>query len=289
MDWVETVGKSVEEAKEAALDILGVDASEAQFEVLEEPKSGFLGVSKRPARVRARVIPSTPQSKDGRRQRRKAKPDGSKTGEESVDDSGSSEKTEFVGAGGLRQNVKEKRAAVNEEATEDSGSDFEEDVEEVELPTRMELAVTAQHFLADLLHELELAGTVAVDHLDEDSMELSVNGDNLGTLVGSKGSVLSAVQELTRAVVQTQVGEGTGRVTVDVAGYRQRRKEALERFTRDIVAEVISTGEERVFEPMNAAERKIVHDVVALHEEVASRSEGVEPDRYVVISKVSAQ
>jgi spoIIIJ-associated protein len=284
MDWVETVGKSVEEAKEAALDILGVDASEAQFEVLEEAKAGFLGVSKRPARVRARVVPSTPQSKDGRRQRRKPRPDGPRSGDQSVEGPNGLGDDETVGGEDRPHRPSEKRAQVNEVEVEGADSELESE-EDVEVPSRMELAVTAQHFLADLLHELELAGTVAVDHLDEESMELSINGENLATLIGSKGAVLGAVQELTRAVVQTQVGDGAGRVTVDVAGYRQRRRAALERFTGEIVAEVLATGEERVFEPMIAAERKIVHDAVALHEGVESRSEGVEPQRYVVITK----
>jgi spoIIIJ-associated protein len=71
MEWVETTGKTVEEAKEAVLDELGVDYSEAEFEILEEPKVGFLGLSKRPARVRGRIIPVTPKSKDGRRMKRR--------------------------------------------------------------------------------------------------------------------------------------------------------------------------------------------------------------------------
>ena len=70
MEWVEVTGRSVEEAKEAALDQLGVDAQEAEFEVLEEPRSGFLGRLRSEARVRARVLPTAPRPKLERRDRR---------------------------------------------------------------------------------------------------------------------------------------------------------------------------------------------------------------------------
>ena len=75
MEWVEVTGRSVEEAKEAALDQLGVDAQEAEFEVLEEPRGGLLGRLRSEARVRARVLPTAPRpgrSPRSRRQRRRA-------------------------------------------------------------------------------------------------------------------------------------------------------------------------------------------------------------------------
>ena len=74
MEWVEVTGRSVEEAKEAALDQLGVDAQEAEFEVLEEPRSGFLGRLRSEARVRARVLPTAPRPKLDRRDRRDRRP-----------------------------------------------------------------------------------------------------------------------------------------------------------------------------------------------------------------------
>lgn len=289
MDWVETTGKTVEEAKEAALDVLGVDFNEAQFEVLEEAKSGFLGMSKKPARVRARVKPSTPQAKDTRRQRRK------KGGPRGAEQDGATESQEVrVPRQATRPPRQPKVGAQPERNTtvDESGVDngnMAEDMEPMEELSRMELAVVAQHFLADLLHELELAGTVSVDLLDEETMDLSINGDGLGSLIGARGNVIAAVQELTRAVVQSHAGDGAGRVTVDISGYRKKRREALERFAASVIKEVLETGEERAFEPMIASERKIVHDTVAENPNVASRSEGEEPHRYVVVSKVTSE
>ena len=84
----------------------------------------------------------------------------------------------------------------------------------------------------------------------------------LGLLVGPKGATLSAIEELTRAVVQREAGGHAARVRVDVAGYRAKRRVALEAFTRKVVDEVLETGEEQAMEPMGSIDRKTVHDTV---------------------------
>ena len=71
MEWVETTGRTIEDAKEAALDQLGVDESDAEFEVVEEPRAGLFGRLRSEARVRARVRPTAPRAKDDRRDRRR--------------------------------------------------------------------------------------------------------------------------------------------------------------------------------------------------------------------------
>src|ERR687885_638461 len=71
MEWVEVTGRTIEEAKDAALDQLGVDEEDAEFEILEEPKAGLFGRLRAEARVRARVMPTSPRPKVDRRDRRK--------------------------------------------------------------------------------------------------------------------------------------------------------------------------------------------------------------------------
>ena len=71
MEWVEITGRTVEEAKDAALDQLGVDTEDAEFEILEEPTRGLFGKMKGQARVRARIAPTSPRPKLERRDRRK--------------------------------------------------------------------------------------------------------------------------------------------------------------------------------------------------------------------------
>jgi spoIIIJ-associated protein len=74
MEWVEVTGRTIEEAKDAALDQLGVDESEAEFEIVEEPRSGLFGRLRAEARVRARVLPTAPRPKIDRRERRRRRP-----------------------------------------------------------------------------------------------------------------------------------------------------------------------------------------------------------------------
>ncbi|MHB1924605.1 MAG: Jag family protein [Acidimicrobiales bacterium] len=91
------------------------------------------------------------------------------------------------------------------------------------------------------------------------------------------------MQELTRTVVQRKLNAHNGRLLVDVSGYRQKRKVALERFTKDVADQVLSSGQRRLLEPMSAADRKIVHDTANAIEGVSTVSEGEEPRRRVVI------
>jgi spoIIIJ-associated protein len=84
--------------------------------------------------------------------------------------------------------------------------------------------------------------------------------------------------------VQRRAGDNQPRIVVDVAGYRKARREALERFTRDIAAQVLATGTERVLEPMPPADRKVVHDTANTIDGVSTSSEGEEPRRRVVIT-----
>ena len=141
----------------------------------------------------------------------------------------------------------------------------------------------AREFLDGLLAEFGATGTVSVNELDEETVEVAVEGEDLGLLIGPKGSTLSALQEVTRTVVQRQTGGRNGRLLVDVAAYRQKRKAALERFTKQVAEEVKASGVRRVLEPMSAADRKVVHDTVNDIDGVATTSEGEEPRRRVVI------
>ncbi len=147
-------------------------------------------------------------------------------------------------------------------------------------------AAVAREFLVGLLVEFGLEGTVEVRVLDPETVEVAAMGDDLGTLVGPRGSTLAAIQDVTRTVVQRQFPTRTDRILVDVAGYRQRRSEALERFSRQVAGEVLETGSSRALEPMSPADRKVIHDTVNEIEGVVTRSEGEDPACYIVIAPV---
>lgn len=142
----------------------------------------------------------------------------------------------------------------------------------------------AADFLEALLDIADLAGDLEVD-IERDRAAVAIVDSEDGVaprrLVGPGGSVLDALQELTRLAVQAETGERS-RLMLDVAGYRADRRAALVRTARQAIAEVRESGERRELEPMTAFERKVVHDEV-LAAGLHSESEGVEPSRHVVI------
>lgn len=269
MEWVETTGKTVEEAVDAALDELGVAEDDAEVQVVEEPKPGLFGRMRGEARVRVRVKPTQPRPKEDRRDRRRRshpEPGGPEGG---LDDVG-------VVAPAGEAVVRGPRDGHRGDPRE-NGTVMEEDV------SLDEQAAEAVDFLTGLVSRLDLPGQVTSEILDADSVEVRVAGGDLGVLIGPRGMTLSAVQELTRTVVQRRLNAHNGRLTVDVSGYRQKRKVALERFTNDVAEQVRSSGQRRVLEAMPAADRKIVHDTANGIDGVTTTSEGEDPRRRVVI------
>ena len=138
----------------------------------------------------------------------------------------------------------------------------------------------AADYIEGLLDVADLDGDIDMD-VEGDRAVVSVVGATLDELVGPRGEVLEALQELTRLAVHRHTGNRT-RIMIDVGGYRQRRRTELAETGRDAAAEVKRTGMPKKLWAMNPFERKIVHDAVA-SAGLRSESEGEEPDRRVVV------
>jgi len=336
MEWVETTGRTVAEAKDAALDQLGVDDADAEFVVVNEPRTGLFGRMRGEARVRARVRPTSPRPKRGRSRRpaqEQRRDGGSRTGgsrsgggrggprttsvaqepetdraltetppsKNGTSGQGSAQRNRRRGSrgGAGRSSTGAERAANGtsgsgnagaarerspggEDRPRGSGSIKEASVGEV--LSLEEQGESAREFIEGLIDEIGLEAEVTLRLVDGETVEVVVEGQELGILVGRGGATLGALQELARTVVQSRTAGPTDRILVDVAGYRAKRSEALQRFTRQVAEDVISSGNEQALEPMLAPDRKVVHDTVAEIEGVETRSEGEEPRRYVVVS-----
>ncbi|WP_062381125.1 Jag family protein [Demequina pelophila] len=156
--------------------------------------------------------------------------------------------------------------------------------------------------MSDSAKKLEAEGDVAADFLEELLDILDMDGDidisveagrakvavvadgpsqDLKRLVGPDGEVLEALQDLTRLAVQSDTGE-VSRLMLDIADFRAGRRERLAEQAREAIAAVRESGARFAMAPMNAFERKVVHDVV-LEAGLASESEGEDPQRYVVV------
>jgi spoIIIJ-associated protein len=141
----------------------------------------------------------------------------------------------------------------------------------------------AADYIEGLLDLADLDGDIDMD-VEGDRAVVSVVGATLDELVGRRGEVLEALQELTRLAVHQHTGNRT-RMMLDVGGYRQRRRAELAEAGHDAAQEVQRTGQPKKLWPMNPFERKIVHDAVAAAG-LRSESEGEEPDRRVVVLPV---
>jgi spoIIIJ-associated protein len=359
MEWVETTGRTVDAALDAALDELGVDEDDVEFEVLSEPKSGFLGLGGSDARIRARVKPIS-REKPGERQRRRGRkdtrsrnggngggrsdkrPSGKpKNGASGDDDTKAGDRSDTGnsrdsgvsrtagaaraatgdadreggttgGTGATRRRRRGGRgrggsggagqaggggSAATAAADGDTGerpaaraqdrnrnqqeSRAVSSVEDVPIE---EQAAAAEEFTRGLVEAFDLGGTVETV-IDDDVVTVEVRGDNLGLLVGPKGNTLHAIEELVRTVVQRQTDGHGVRIHVDVAGYRAKRRAALEDFTRGLVEKVLDSGKAQALEPMSSSDRKVVHDTAATFDGIATESEGEDPRRRVIIRR----
>lgn len=268
MEWVETTGRTVDEAKGLALDQLGVAENDAEFEIVEEPKAGLFGRMRGEARVRGRVRPVEPRAKAERRDRR---PKAAKDDAAAVAEAPSAAVAPTKAAKAPRAAKSAKDTLVSPLAQAPSGSE----------------ATSASSFLTGLADVFGYTSTSEVVTSDNGDIEVKLHGADLGPMIGPRGQTLQAVQELTRLVAQPYGRERTGRLHVDIGGYRERRREALARFTTQIADEVKSTGQGRMLEPMSAPDRKVVHDTAGTISGISSRSEGEDPQRRVVLEPQS--
>jgi spoIIIJ-associated protein len=141
----------------------------------------------------------------------------------------------------------------------------------------------AADYLEELLDIADLDGDIDID-VRHGRAAVEIVADDSGSLahlVGKDGEVLEALQELTRLAVQAKTGDRS-RLMLDVAGYRAARRVELVAMATAAIASVRATGAEVALEPLNAFERKVVHDAVA-EAGLVSDSRGVEPYRYVVV------
>ena len=138
----------------------------------------------------------------------------------------------------------------------------------------------AADYLEVLLDIADLDGDIDID-VEGDRATVALVGEELEVLVGRRGEVLDALQELTRLAVVRETGERS-RLMLDVAGWRAQRREELTELGTRAAEDVKSSGEPTSLKPMTPFERKIVHDAVAAVGAL-SDSEGEEPNRYVVI------
>jgi len=254
---VEMRASTVEDATTAALTELGVTRDAVKVEVLSEGRRGLFSGRSR-AHVRVTVLDEAANN-----------------GETPVTDTA----VQDVDAS-VEDAATDEKTAEEPAVTFDGSDDVAEDATD-RLAELNEEADLAADFVEGLLDILELPGDIEIE-VDESQAFVNVVEVGSGLLIGRRGSTLEALQELVRAATQRQI-ERRSHVRIDIEGYRQRQLEKMKDRCRDGIAQVRETGEAFRLEPMDAFERKIMHDLVSRTGGVTSASEGTEPRRRVVV------
>jgi len=273
---IEVRARTVDLAIEAAMQELGIDdPKRLEVEVITEPTKGFLGIGAQDAVVRIKPRPASRE----RRRRRGRKPG---NGQEQKRPQGRHESGKNGGRSGRPARNDGRQARAEDRRQPEKKEKTVPDDRPV-LPVE-EQAKIAREFLEGLVEAYGLEGEVTT-RIEDDVIIADVSGDQTEALVGVRGSVRAAIHEITRTVLQRH-GQDSARLRLDIAGYAERRRQALTIYAEQLIEQLLEEGGEIMLEPMSPADRKVIHDVAAAHDGVTSYSEGEPPRRYVVLSKV---
>jgi len=318
---VESVGKTVEEALEAALKELNLKKEEVDYTVLVEPKKGFLGFGKKEARILV-----TPKADTISVKAENTENPAAETLKDKVVSLG--EKTAESAENVLRKvgekadELDERQKAFNNrvkekwndtvESVKESGDKVRNAVnEKVETAGAVSAAVKntlaerknkrnneekakefvvddavvdeAKDFLAKIFKAMKIEVVMEKFVNKKDGcVVLKLHGDDMGILIGKHGQTLDSLQYLTNLVANKNT-ENRVHIVIDVENYRERRAETLVRLARRLADKVKKSGERVVLEPMNPHERKIIHTALQNDNKITTLSEGSEPYRKVVI------
>lgn len=318
---VESVGKTVEEALEAALKELNLKKEEVDYTILVEPKKGFLGFGKKEAKILVTPKSDTISLKAENKE---------EAAEETLKDkmvSFGEKTTESAGAmlrkvGEKADELDERQKAFNNRVKEkwndtvdsvkESGDKVRNAVnEKVETASAVSAAVKntlaerkskraanentkefvvddavvdeAKEFLAKIFKAMKIEVVMEKFVNKKDGcVVLKLHGDDMGILIGKHGQTLDSLQYLTNLVANKNT-ENRVHIVIDVENYRDRRAETLTRLARRLADKVKKSGERIVLEPMNPHERKIIHTALQNDNKITTLSEGSEPFRKVVI------
>ena len=250
MDYITVTAKNLDDAITEALVQLEVTSDRLDYEVIEKGSDGFLGFGRKQAVIKAR---------------RK---------EEPVVEVKAEKKEE--------KPVKVEKAAKVEKTEHAEKKEVREETELAKvLPATIE---ACEKFVEDVLNAMNMEEVKVTSTVDEEgALSITMEGKNMGILIGKRGQTLDSLQYLTNRVAN-KMQDGYVRVKLDTEDYRRRRKETLENLAKNIASKVKRTRRTVALEPMNPYERRIIHSALQSDPAVSTHSEGEEPYRKVVVT-----
>ena len=250
---IETTGKTTELAIAAALEELSLTRDEVSVEILTMPKSGFLGFGAVPAKIRVTYD-------DGKPEPKAETPRANRANKVNRPAPQKNEKPAPA-----EKPVKAPKAASPLPAPEGSREE------------------RAEAFLKGLLERMGVECTVAVTPREGGSMDVTLDGPNMGAVIGRRGETLDAIQHLVNYAVN-RGSDKHGHINVDAEGYRSKREESLAHLARKMADKAIKYKRSMALEPMNSYERHVIHTALQDYEGVSTSSIGTEPNRRVVVN-----
>ena len=298
--FIVTTGKTIDLAVAAALKELNLDRDSVSVEVLENAKSGFLGIGASPAKVKVTYeapdpVPEAPLTalSSASRSKPKERPEPtsaiiSRPGKKPEPEQETQPRREN------KPQQRRDRPARSEKKPEPKPERREpkpQAVPVVPAPAQREYAPAPEGsleqrveiFLTGLLQHM---GSTAVPHaymLDEETCRADLVGEDVGMLIGRRGDTLDAIQYLTSYAINHDAAKRV-RISVDAGAYRQKREEALRQLARKMAGKAVKYHRNFTLEPMNASERHVIHAALQDYPEVTTFSTGTEPHRRIVVA-----
>ena len=292
--FIETTGRSEEDAISAALFQLGLDRDDISVEVLERAKSGFLGFGSSPAKVRVYYGPEEEEKISAPAPEPK-KPEPVKPAPRPAAPPKPAPKPEeknqlqpgdqvMLAAPPKREPAKkpprprpEPKPVPKAEPKPVSQAEYQP------APEDDPVAEKIKTFLLGLLEHLEVQATPAISVSPEGNYQVVLQGQHLGAIIGRRGETLDSIQQLTSYSVNRGAAKRV-RIHVDAENYRAKREESLQRLAVKVAGKVVKFRKNMALEPMNAYERHVIHTALQDYPNVSTYSTGVDPNRRTVVA-----
>lgn len=288
LKWIEATGKNEDAAIKNALEQLGLDRDSVSVEVLERAKSGFFGIGGNPAKVKVtyEVPDEAPPAEEPAPQAAPApQPEPAPKRERRAPRGNRPTEQEAQVAHPVEDPVPAEEPAPAEPAAPAPAPEAAQPAAAIQelLLEGAELEQRIRDFLTGLLEHMGVSAQVKVQTQGERGVQVTLEGEKLGSLIGHRGDTLDAIQQLTNYAVNRGRSHRV-RIHVDAENYRARREESLQRLATKVAGKVVKYRRNITLEPMNAYERHVIHETLQDYPDIITYSTGAEPNRRTVIA-----
>ncbi len=251
MEYQKFSGKNVEEALTNASVTFGVTSDKIEYEVVEKGSSGIFGFASKDAVINAKIKKENKENKEPK----------------------------------VKERIKEEKNIKKEEVSEIlNESKAKKSPKKIDEDTIEEIKELATNFITGVCEKMNIEVSIKFFY-DEvnNSLNIELSGDDMGTLIGKRGGTLDSLQYLTNLVINRKIKEFI-HITIDTEKYRERRKKTLENLAKNVAFKVKRTKKPVSLESMNSYERRVIHSALSNDPVVTTHSEGEDPYRHVVVT-----